>query len=247
MKYMVMHKVDANMEAGTPPPKGIVEAMGKLVQGALKTGVFVDGAGLHRSALRVRVRARGGAHEVTKGPYPGDNELIASFAMIKADSIDHAAQVAARLAGALGDSEIEVGPVVEPWDLKLGPKPDRAPTRFLLLRKGDRAYESGAKQPASYDKLIDELRRDGTLLSAATLAPSSEGARLRKTGAKREWTDGPFAESKELVAGYSIINLPSLAEARTWTEAYADILGDTEVDVRVVATGDDGMMPTGPR
>jgi hypothetical protein len=235
MKYMVMHKVDAKMEAGDPPPKGIVEQMGKLVQSSLKSGVFEDGAGLHRSALRVRVRTRGGAREVTKGPYAGDNELVASFAMIKADSIDQAAEVAGRLAGALGDGEIEVGPVVEPWDLKLGPKPDRAPTRFLLLRKGDRAYETGAKQPAGYDKLIDELRRDGTLLSAASLAPSSEGARLRKTGVKRAWTDGPFAESKELVAGYSIVNLPSLAEARTWADHYADILGDTEVDVRVVA------------
>ena len=72
------------------------------------------------------------------------------------------------------------------------------------------------------------------LQSAATLAPSAKGARYRKTGGKRVWTDGPFTESKELVAGFSIVNLPALDDARRWAEAYAAILGDNEVDVRVV-------------
>ena len=48
------------------------------------------------------------------------------------------------------------------------------------------------------------------------------------------WTDGPFTESKELVAGFSILKLPSQPDARSWAEAYADILGDNEVDVRLV-------------
>ena len=73
------------------------------------------------------------------------------------------------------------------------------------------------------------------LLSAATLAPSSSGARFRKTAGKREWTDGPFTESKELVAGFSILELPSLDDAKAWTERYAEMLGDNEVDVRLVA------------
>lgn len=235
MRFMVMHKVDALMEAGGPPPERIIEEMGQLVQSGIKSGVFKDGAGLHRSALRVRLVFDGGQRTVIHGPYQGSNELLASFVMIKASSIDHAIEIATRVATAAGDAEIEIGPVVEPWDLGLMDRPAHAPQRFLLLRKADAAFEAGAAQPAALTRLIDELRRDDVVQSAATLTPSRQGARTRKVGGRRTWTDGPFAESKELVAGFSIIELPSLAEAKRWAEVYAAVLGDNEVDVRVVA------------
>jgi hypothetical protein len=235
MRFMVMHKVDANMEAGGPPPARIIQEMGQYVQGAIKAGVFKDGAGLHPSSKRVRLVFERGTRTVTPGPLEGRNELLASFAMIKADSTDHAIEIATRFAGVLGDVEIEIGPVVEPWDIGVMPRPADPPKRFLLLRKADRAFEAGAPAPAALTRLVDELTRDGVVISTATLAPSAGGARYRKTGGKRVWTDGPFTESKELVAGFSIIELPSLADARAWAEAYAAILGDNEVDVRPVA------------
>lgn len=221
MRFMVMHKVDKTMEAGGPPPKDIIQNMGKFIGGSKKEGVFLDGAGLHRSALRARVTGAGVEH----GPYAGQNELVAGFAMVNAGSLDHAVELARTLGG-----EVEVGPVVEAWDLKLMERPANAPQRFLLVRKGGAATEAGqpvAAVPAAWQS-------DGVLVASGTLAPTSEGARLRTAGGKREWTDGPFAESKELIAGYSIIEVPALAEAKRWTEDYAAILGDTEVDVRVV-------------
>src|SRR5437764_2429034 len=112
-----MHKVDASMEAGDPPRKDIVKNMGALVQGSIKTGVFQDGAGLHRSAARVRLNYAGGNRTVTKGPLTGKNELVASVVMIKARSMDDAIEQAGRFAKIWGDVEIEIGPVVEPWDL----------------------------------------------------------------------------------------------------------------------------------
>ena len=106
----------------------------------------------------------------------------------------------------------------------------------MLLKKADAASERGAALPTAANQLFDEWKREGILLSQPTsLAPSSKGARFRKTGGRREWIDGPFAESKELVAGFSIIELASLAEAKKWAEAYAAILGDNEVDVRELA------------
>ncbi len=234
MRFMVMHKSDAQMEAGGPPSTRIIQDMGKYIQGAIKAGVFVDGAGLHRSAQRVRLVFEAGRRTATRGPFEGGNELLASFAMIKAASMDHAIELASRFAAVLGDGEIEIGPVVEAWDLGVMAKPADAPLRFLLLRKADRAFEAGAPQRPELAALLDELRRDGVLLSSATLAPSAQGARYRKTSGKREWTDGPFTESKELVAGFSIVNLPSQQDARKWAEAYAAILGDNEVDVRLV-------------
>ena len=109
MRFMVMHKVDAHMEAGGPPSQEIIQSMGALVQESLKQGIFLNGAGLHRSAQRARLK---GAHgPVTRGPYQGDNELVASVAMISTRSIDQAIAFARELSSSLGDAEIEVGPV----------------------------------------------------------------------------------------------------------------------------------------
>lgn len=234
MRFIVMHKVDAKMEAGDPPSQDIIKNMGQLVGRALKAGTFLDGAGLHRSATRVRLVFDGGKRTVVRGPYTGSNELVATVAMIKATSMDHAIELATRLATAAGDREIEIGPVVEGWDLTGAQRPADAPYRFLLLRKGGASFEGGAEVPAAVKPVLDEWRRDGILLSSATLAPSSRGARSRVESGKRTWTDGPFAESKELVAGFSILELPALADARTWADEYAGVLGDNEVDVRVV-------------
>src|SRR5262245_3877058 len=148
MRVMVMHKVDANMEAGRPPTGTLVAEMGALVQESIASGLFVDGAGLHRSARRVRVEFVGGKRRaVVHGPYAGGNELVAQFVMIEAASIEHAVEVSARLGAALGDGEIEIGPVVEPWDLGLATKPEGVPLRFLLLVKGDATYEGGGARP----------------------------------------------------------------------------------------------------
>ena len=55
MRFIVMHKVDAKMEAGGPPDQDIVRKMGELIGETAKTGAFLDGAGLHASARRVRL------------------------------------------------------------------------------------------------------------------------------------------------------------------------------------------------
>jgi hypothetical protein len=239
MRFMVMHKVDAAMEAGTLPDQAIIKGMGALVGEGLKSGTFLDGAGLHRSAKRVRVRS--GA--VTRGPYVGDNELVTSFAMVKTRSMDDAIAHAQTLARAVGDCEIEIGPVVEGWDLTGAPKPAGVEhERFLLLLKADATSEAGAprapKTRAAVDEITTAMKRDGVLVSAESLEPSSKASRLRP-GAKekRTWIDGPFAESKELIAGFSILGVASMKDALAWAERYAAILDGNEVDVRVVRDG----------
>lgn len=237
MRFMVMHKVDANMEAGGPPSQHIIASMGALVQDSLKSGTFTTGAGLHRSARRARLDAAG---QVTKGPYSGDNELLSSFAMIKAKSLDEAIERARQFARVLDRADIEVGPVVEPWDLGVMEKPaGDLPERFLLLCKGNPATESGVEpssdRRAALAKLIQSLRDEGVLILADNLAPSSKAARLTGEKGKRRWVDGPFTESKELIAGFSILNVPTRADAIAWAERYAAILLGNEVDVRELA------------
>ena len=120
--------------------------------------------------------------------------------------------------------------------LPLGPRSKPMP-RFLLLCKGDAATESGAKpspeRRAALEQLLQALRDEGVLILESRLAPSSRGARLSSgEKGKRTWVDGPFAESKELIAGFSVLNVPSLADAKAWSERYAAILEGNEVDIR---------------
>jgi len=238
MRFMVMHKVDAKMEAGGPPSQQIIKEMGQLVQGSIKSGVMENGAGLHPSSKRVRVSFSRGGRQVTRGPYSGSNELVTACYLIRATSIEHAIHLSARFAKVIGDVEIEIGPVVEAWDLGFMPKPqDLKDGRFLLLQKGDANRETNPIAPqaqAALSELIQELRAAGVLELTETLLPTARGARLSTgTGSsKRTWVDGPFAESKELIAGFSLLNLPSKQEAIDWATRYAEIVGNNEVDVR---------------
>ncbi len=237
MRFMVMHKVDAKMEAGGPPDPQIIQSMGALIQEGLKSGQFVTGAGLHPSAKRVRVKHSGAEVSVTPGPYAGDNELVASYAMVKVRSLEDALPHVRRFAEASGECEIEVGPVVEPWDLGIMPKPSGAvPLQLLLLTKADAEFERGVASPekrvSALKVLADSLGDNGALLASGALAPSSQAVRARPSAGKRTWVDGPFAESKELIAGFSVLEAPSLPEAITWADRYASILVDSEVDVR---------------
>jgi hypothetical protein len=241
MLFMVMHKMTPELEQGLPPSPDVVQNMGKLVTDSLAKGIFRDGAGLHRSATRVRLVCRDGQCTKTEGPLRGSNELISSFVILRVPTMDDAIAWGTRLADVVGgEVEIDVGPVVEPWDLGLIPKPKKPPLRVMAMTKANAASESGAPSAATVKKmeaLVASMKQAGVFLAAESLEPSSRGARLRTASGKRTWTDGPFAESKEFISGFSIIRVDSIKEAMTWTEAYADILGDIEVDVRIVREG----------
>lgn len=235
---MCMHKVDAKMEAGERPSQELIQQMGQLVGRSLKAGVFKDGAGLHRSAARARVTFdASGRASVERGPYSGSNELVASMMLVSLPTgIERAVELATELGSAFGGREIEVGPVVEGWDLNGSARPASAPHRFLLLVKGDAAFEAGASQrPPAVAALLDQWKRDGVLENESTLRPTKTAARSTVTGGQRKWTDGPFAESKELIAGFAVLELPSIEEAKQFTAEYAAILGDNQVDIRELA------------
>lgn len=237
MLFMVMHRINEEIHAGGPPRKELVENMHQLIGDTIKAGKFIDGAGLKGSAERVRLQFSGGKRSVKKGPYAGENELISSFAMLKVKSMDEAVEWTTRYAEAIGAVEVEVGTVVEPWDIGVAPKPTgEVPLRVLALKKSDATSEK-AKQPeqnAKVNAVFDDMKRAGVFLAADSLKPSSSAKRLVAAGGKHTWTDGPFAESKELVSGYSIIKVDSIQEAVEWTTRYANILGDIEIDVREV-------------
>lgn len=111
--------------------------------------------------------------------------------------------------------------------------------RFMMIVKANRDSETG-KMPSEkllsdMGKYNDELRKAGVLLELAGLQPSSKGARIKFSGGKRSVVDGPFTESKELIAGYWIIQVKSREEALEWAKRAPNPYGEGqegEIEVR---------------
>ena len=115
--------------------------------------------------------------------------------------------------------------------------------RFMVIVKANKDSEAGVlpdkKILTEMGKFNEELVKAGVMLAGEGLQASSKGARVRfSSGGKRTVIDGPFAETKELVAGYWIWQVRSLEEAIEWLKR-APFGGDTEVEIRQVFETED--------
>ena len=111
--------------------------------------------------------------------------------------------------------------------------------RFMILVKATKDSEAAKMPPeslfAEMGKYHEELQKAGMLIDASGLKPSSKGWRINYDGTKRSFVDGPFAETKELVAGYTIIQAKSREEAIEWTKRYPNPAVDgvkAQIEVR---------------
>ena len=118
--------------------------------------------------------------------------------------------------------------------------------RFMLLVKGDPKPGQLPSDEiiAAMGRYNEELAKAGVLLDLSGLHPSANGARVRFSRGKRTVIDGPFAESKELVAGYWIIDVKSKEDAIEWAkrapmDASDEFEGDPEIEIRQVFELDD--------
>ena len=138
----------------------------------------------------------------------------------------------------LGDGELEVGKLNEPWDIGLMPAPENPPLQVLLIDKADQATEAGgrsATQKAALSRLEREMTEAGVLVRAIKLQPSATARRLVFTNNQMRMLDGPFAESKELIGGFAVMELSGMDDAIEMCQRYGEILGGTlEIDVRLV-------------
>ncbi len=111
--------------------------------------------------------------------------------------------------------------------------------RFMILVKATKDSEAGVMPPEElFTAMADyheELAKAGVLLDANGLQPSSKGWRIKYSGDKRTVVDGPFAETKELVAGYTIIQVKSREEAVEWARRFPNPhMVEGEIEVRQV-------------
>jgi hypothetical protein len=109
--------------------------------------------------------------------------------------------------------------------------------RFMVIVKADKNSEAGVlpdeKLLAEMGKYNEELVKAGVLLAAEGLQPSSKGARVRFSGAKRTVIDGPFAETKELIAGFWIFKVKSKEEAIEWVKRSPNPFPGTESEIEI--------------
>jgi hypothetical protein len=112
----------------------------------------------------------------------------------------------------------------------------------MVIVKADKDSEAGVmpteQMLADMGNFNDELVKAGVMLAGEGLHPSSKGARIRFSGAERRVIDGPFAETKELIAGFWLVQMKSLDEAIEWFKR-APMGGDTELEIRQVFEADD--------
>ncbi|HJY76253.1 MAG TPA: YciI family protein [Burkholderiales bacterium] len=116
--------------------------------------------------------------------------------------------------------------------------------KFMIMVKATRDSEAGVmpseKLLAEMGKFNEELVKAGVMLAGEGLHPSSKGARVRFSGAKRSVIDGPFAETKELVAGFWIWQVKSKEEAIEWVKRCPNPMpGESEIEIRQVFEAED--------
>jgi hypothetical protein len=117
--------------------------------------------------------------------------------------------------------------------------------RFMVMVMATKDSEAGPppkpEEFAAMQKYNAELTKAGVLLAAEGLAATSKGARVKFSGDKRTVIDGPFTETKELVAGFSIIQVKSLEEAIEWVKRAPNVFpnGEVEIEIRKVMDVED--------
>jgi hypothetical protein len=116
--------------------------------------------------------------------------------------------------------------------------------RFMVMVKATPSSEAGVMPSeqllAEMGKFNEELIKAGVMLAGEGLHPSSKGARVKFSGDKRSVIDGPFAETKELVAGFWLWEVKSLAEAIEWVKRCPNPMPeDSQIEIRQVFEADD--------
>jgi hypothetical protein len=251
MRFMILIKADESTEAGILPSEQLLTEMGAYNEALVNAGVMVAGEGLHPSERGVRVRFSAGRTTVTDGPFAETKELLAGFWLWNARTKEEAIEWLKRCPNPTGaESVVELREVCCASGLEgVGPQPPSTAVgakRFMVLIKSDADMEAGVnpgnERLAAMAQRNAEAVQEGTLLLAEGLQPSAKGARVKFSGRSRTVVDGPFTETKELIAGFWLIQVASLADAIEWVRSYPyprDRSVDYEIEIRPVFEADD--------
>lgn len=213
MKYMLL--LYSPESSWTPDEwQQCLEVSTGICQELAACGELRGAAPLHPVATAATVRIREGRPLVSDGPFAETTEQLGGYYVIDVDDLDAALAIAARLPSARKGT-VEIRPLTVmaglPDDVARPSATDEALRRFLLLCYDDEAYwaASGAERLHAARQqavaLTQELAGAGRFVSASPLHPSPLATSLRIRDGKRQITDGPFAETREVLGGYYLI------------------------------------------
>jgi hypothetical protein len=243
MRFILLAKATKDFESGQLPDEKKMSEIANWTEALVKAGARIGADRLHPSSKGTRIRYARGRVQVIDGPFAESKELIAGYCLIQAQSLDEAVAWAKRVP--FEEGEVEVRPLHELIDVPADlPAQTHGTTRYVALVKSDTDVEAGKfpdeKFVADMGAFLGEAAEAGVFLSGQALQPSSKGARVRYSGRNRLVIDGPFAESKELVAGFMLLQFKSKEEAVEWTRRFVEVdapgrLGhESECEIRPV-------------
>lgn len=245
MRFMLLVKATKEIEAGGLLDEKTLSEHVRFTEELVKAGAWLGAERLQPSSNGTRVHYANGKFRVIDGPFAETKELVAGYCMINVKSREEAIAWARRIP--FKEGEVEVRPLFELEDfpvdpaeqpdgwrekeeqMRAAPPPPRRPgtTRYMGLLKADSDTEADVlpdeKVLAAMGAFIEEGMKAGIFIAGEGLQPSSKSARVRYSGSKRTVIDGPFAETKELVAGYAILQFASKAEAVEWTKRFVQV------------------------
>ncbi|HEY4091774.1 MAG TPA: YciI family protein [Luteibacter sp.] len=236
MRFLIVRKADADTEAGAPVTQGLVDAMAEYCDQLASKGRFHAGEGLKPSREGVRVSFTAGRTPVVvDGPFAEAKELVAGFSVIDADTIEQAVDWVKGWPAedANGNAEIEVRPIGCPGGLSNFGDPaeddSERPRYMVMLKANARSETDWNPGPEILGRMAEANRAGheaGHLIAGNGLSSSAHGKRVRFSKGQPQVFDGPFAEIKEMVAGFWILRVDSLDEVIAWTRTYPFPDGD---------------------
>jgi hypothetical protein len=246
MQFMIIRRADASTEAGEPLSARAIEDMARFNAALAERGRLGLALGLRPSSRAVRLRMWPGGESITDGPFAEARELVAGFTIIQAASKQDAVEL---LIGPLGEWPASDGGGNVTLELRktgcpggcaqVPPAAEGEGRRYVILLRSDAESERDTVPPQEKLDTLDAFNlaqaQAGVLLAGDGLMSSARGARVRFRDGQASVIDGPFAEAKELIAGFWMIRAASMMDAIAWARTLPYPTGpEVEVEIREV-------------
>ena len=212
MRYMLIHTADPDVAAEWDEKENWA-SFSSWVQETVRSGVNLQGGRLRPTADATTIKIRDGELVITDGPYAETKEQVAGYDVLECASLDEAVRWASRHPHSwLGSVEVRALPDSAP-DAPL-PEPGEGKVRYMMLVCTDPAVdprEFARIEPV--DPWVDEMNGRGIRLYGSELEPPGSARTVRVRDSRAIVTDGPFAETKEQIAGFDVLECADLDEA----------------------------------
>jgi hypothetical protein len=212
MRYMLIHTADPDVAAEWDEKENWA-SFSSWVQETVRSGVNLQGGRLRPTADATTIKIRDGELVITDGPYAETKEQVAGYDVLECASLDEAVRWASRHPHSwLGSVEVRTLPDSAP-DAPL-PEPGEGKVRYMMLVCTDPAVdprEFARIEPV--DPWVDEMNGRGIRLYGSELEPPGSARTVRVRDSRAIVTDGPFAETKEQIAGFDVLECADLDEA----------------------------------